>query len=101
MRFQELEAEWDDDNVEHIAKHGVEPEEVEEILYEDCYPSWIVRGRRRGVREVRWTVFGQTCGGRYLIAVIAPYPKRGVWRAVTAMEMERRTRRRYQQWRKK
>lgn len=101
MRFQELEAEWDDDNVEHIATHSVEPEEVEEIVYEDCHPSWIVRGRRRGTREVRWTIFGQTCGGRYLIAVIAAYPKRGVWRAVTAREMERRTRRRYQQWRKK
>jgi uncharacterized DUF497 family protein len=100
MRFQELEAEWDDGNVEHIALHGVEPEEVEEIVYEDC-PSWIIRGRRRGVREARWTIFGQTCGGRYLIAVIAPAPKRGVWRAVTAREMERRTRRRYQQWRKK
>lgn len=47
MRFQELEAEWDDDNVEHIARRRVEPEEVEEIIYEDCYPSWIVRGRRR------------------------------------------------------
>lgn len=98
MRFQELEAEWDDDNVEHIARHGVEPEEVEEIVYEDCHPSWIVRGRRRGIREVRWTIFGQTCAGRYLIAVIAPSAKRGVWRAVTAREMERRTRRRYQQW---
>jgi uncharacterized DUF497 family protein len=98
MRFQELEAEWDDDNVEHIARHAVEPEEVEEIVYEDCHSSWIVRGRRRGIREVRWTVFGQTCGGRYLIVVIAPSPKRGVWRAVTAMEMERPTSLRYQQW---
>lgn len=47
MRFQELDAEWDDKNVEHIARHGVEPEEVEEIIYEDCYRSLIVRGRRR------------------------------------------------------
>lgn len=100
MRFVELDAEWDDDNVEHIARHGVEPEEVEEIVYEDCYPSWVVRGRRRGVRELRWTVFGQTCAGRYLVAVIAPYTQRGVWRAVTARDMEQRTRRRYQQWRR-
>jgi uncharacterized DUF497 family protein len=100
MRFQELEAEWDDDNVAHIARHAVEPEEVEEIVYEDCHPSWIVRGRRRGIREVRWTIFGQTCAGRYLMAVIAPSQKRGVWRAVTARELELRTRRRYQQWRK-
>jgi hypothetical protein len=43
MRFEELEAEWDDDNIEHIAHHDVEPEEVEEIVYEDCHPSWVVR----------------------------------------------------------
>ena len=100
MRFQELEAEWDDDNTEHIAQHGVEAEEVEEIVYEDCHPSWIVRARRRAIREIRWTIFGQTCAGRYLLAVIAPYAERGVWRAVTAREMERHTRRRYQRWRR-
>jgi len=70
--------------LEHIAQHDVEPEEVEEIVYEDCHPSWVVRGRRRGVRELRWTLFGQTCAGRYLAVVIAPYSRRGVWRAVTA-----------------
>jgi hypothetical protein len=53
VRFLELEAEWDDDNIEHIARHSIEPEEVEEIVYEDCYSSWIVRGRRRGIRELR------------------------------------------------
>jgi len=37
MRFEELEAEWDDDNIEHIGQHDVEPEEMEEIVYEDCY----------------------------------------------------------------
>ena len=53
MRFQESEAEWDEDNVEHIARHGVEPEEVEELVYEDCYSSWIVRGKRREIKETR------------------------------------------------
>jgi uncharacterized DUF497 family protein len=99
VRFQALEAEWDEDNIEHISRHGVFPEEVEEIVYEDCSPSWVVRGRRRGIKETRWTVFGQTCAGRYLIAVIAPYPRRGVWRAVTALDMESQTQRRYQRWR--
>jgi uncharacterized DUF497 family protein len=100
VRFQELEPDWDDDNTEHIARHGVEPEEVEEIVYEDCYRSRMVRAYRPGVREVRWAVFGQTCAGRYLFAVIAPYPRRGVWRTVTARDMARQARRRYQQWRK-
>ena len=58
----------------HIARHGVEPEEVEEIVYEDCHSSWIVRARRRGVPDARWMVFGQTCGDRYLVTIIAPYP---------------------------
>jgi hypothetical protein len=35
VRFLELEAEWDEDNIEHIAQHGVQPEEVEEVVYED------------------------------------------------------------------
>jgi hypothetical protein len=64
MRFEELEAEWDGDNIEHIVHHDVETEEVEEIVYEDCHPSGVVRGRRRGVRELRWTPLGQTCAGR-------------------------------------
>lgn len=100
MRFQELDAEWNDSNVEHLARHRVEPEEVEEIVYEDCYPSLVVRGRRRGVRETRVSIYGQTCAGRYIFAVIAPSPRRGIWRAVTAREMERPTQRRYKQWRK-
>ncbi|GFP33374.1 hypothetical protein HKBW3S42_01709, partial [Candidatus Hakubella thermalkaliphila] len=28
-----LEPEWDDDNMEHIARHGVTPEQVEEVYY--------------------------------------------------------------------
>ena len=38
----------------------------------------------RVAEYIRWTVFGQTCGGRYLIAVIALYRRRGGWKAVTA-----------------
>ena len=100
MRFRRLEAEWDEDNVEHISRHGVDPEEVEEIVYEDCHPSRIVGARRRRIRETRWAVFGQTCDGRYLLAIVAPYPQRGVWRAVTARDMGAQAKRRYQQWRK-
>ena len=32
MQFWKLEPEWDNDNIEHIARHDVEPEEVEEII---------------------------------------------------------------------
>ena len=100
MRFRRLEAEWDEDNVDHISRHGVEPEEVEEIVYEDCHPSRIVRIRGRRILEPRWAVFGQTCDDRYLLAIVAPYTQRGVWRAVTAHDMGTQARRRYQQWRR-
>jgi uncharacterized DUF497 family protein len=100
MRFRRLQAEWDEDNIEHISRHGVQPEEVEEIVYEDCHSSRIVRTRRPETRESRWLVLGQTCDGRYLVAVVAPYPERGVWRAVTARDMTVQTKRRYQQWRR-
>jgi uncharacterized DUF497 family protein len=101
VAFAELAAEWDDDNLEHIAVHGIEPQEIEEVVFEDCYPSWIVRNRRRQRRraEPQFMIFGQTCGGRYLVVVIAVYRDRGVWRPVTAWPMEPQTRRRYQQWR--
>jgi uncharacterized protein len=99
MQFRQWNAEWDEDNIEHIAQHDVEPEDVEEIVYEDCYASWIVRGRRRHIPEPRWVVFGQTCAGRYLVAVVAPYRPRRVWRTVTAFDMSDPVRRRYQRWR--
>ena len=68
MRFEELEAEWDHDNIEHVAQHSIEPEEVEEVVYEDCYSSWVVRGRapwsaRASVDPVRPNV-GRPLPGR-------------------------------------
>ena len=38
MQFWELEPEWDDDSIKHIARHDVEPEEVEEIVYKIAIP---------------------------------------------------------------
>jgi uncharacterized DUF497 family protein len=99
VAFAELAAEWDDDNLEHIALHGIDPEEVEEVVFEDCYPSWIVRNRWRRRAEPRLMVFGQTCASRYLVVVIAVYRDRRVWRAITAWPMEPQTRRRYLRWR--
>jgi hypothetical protein len=30
--MRQVEVEWDEDAIEHIARHQVEPEEVEEVL---------------------------------------------------------------------
>lgn len=56
---------WKDHLVEdHFLRHGVTPEEAEEIL--EKFPA-----RRSGKSKGnRWTVMGQTSSGRYLIIII-------------------------------
>ncbi len=79
--------EWDEDNISHIARHGVRPEEVEEVAFED--DPWIKRGKQ-GTRYL----LGYTIVGRYLFIVYSPKGK-GLARVVTAMQMNDVTRRLY------
>lgn len=57
---------WDDEpgaNVEHIAEHGLTPEEVDEVLLDNRYP--IERSRSTG----RPCKFGWTNTGKHIIVV--------------------------------
>ena len=56
------EFEWDDRNIEHIARHNVLPDEVEDVAFDD--EPWIRKGRK-GTRYM----LGYTIGGRYLFIV--------------------------------
>jgi uncharacterized DUF497 family protein len=80
--------EWDEENVGHLAKHQVEPEEAEEVLVSHPY----IRRTRVG----RYLAYGTTIGGRYL-TVIFLYKGGGVARVITAREMSRRERRLYKE----
>ena len=77
-------------NAEHIGRHGVTPEEVEDALLDpdrtraDAY-------NRRGER--RWASPGATESGRLLFVVYTRRDER--IRVVTAREAEPRERRRY------
>jgi len=75
---------WDDANVDHIAEHGVEPEEAEEALLGDPLDIGfnIVDG------EERWNYVGETSVGRILRVAITFRGER--MRVVTAFEPERR-----------
>jgi uncharacterized DUF497 family protein len=73
-----LELEWDDRNEEHIARHRVSQEEVEEV----CFGFHGIR-RERGRRYV---LSGQTDSGRYLNVVVESIGK-GRFRPITAFEM--------------
>ena len=57
---------WPEDRVEHIARHGIRPEEVEEV----CFGRALVqRTKSSGVNAVYY-VLGQTAAGRYLFCVV-------------------------------
>ncbi len=54
---------FDDWNEEHIARHHIEPEEVEEVCLARPYVS--------KTREGKLRVIGQTDDGRYLTIILA------------------------------
>ena len=84
MKIQHLE--WDENNIDHIARHGVDPDEVEEALVDKP----LIRRGRQG----RYLIYGQTTAGRYLFAVVKPL--RSAWaRVITARDMTDRERRYY------
>lgn len=73
------EFEWTDEIVEHIARHGVDPEEVEEVCFSE---ACLVETARGGLHYAN----GQTASGRYLLVVLR-YLGRGKVRVVTARNM--------------
>ncbi len=81
------EFEWDDDNIEHVARHHVSPDEVEAVAFDD--EPWVKRARG----ETRY-MLGYTVAGRYLFVVYILKGK-GRARVITAMDMDEKTRRLY------
>ena len=80
------EIRWTEESEEHIARHGVAPAEVEQVLY-----SRPRLGARGG--EHVTLVFGTTDAGRHLVVVLAD-AEDGCLFVVTSRDMtesERRT----------
>ncbi len=63
---------WPQDRVEHIARHGISPDEVEEVCF--GYP-YVQRAKSEGKNPVYY-VRGQTEAGRYLLCVVINFPGR-------------------------
>lgn len=78
---------WSAANVAHVGKHGISPEEVEDVLFTPPLNA------RRGEREGAYLVLGRTRAGRRLLVVIALRP-RNSWYVVTARDVDRAERRR-------
>ena len=81
------EFEWDENNIDHIAKHQVFPDEVEDVAFDD--EPWVKKGRG----ETRY-MLGYTVAGRYLFIVYVLKDK-GLARVFTAMDMDEKTRKLY------
>jgi hypothetical protein len=86
-RLKSEEVEWDDNNIEHIARHGVFPDEVEDVAFDNN--PWIRKGRK-GTRYM----LGYTVAGRYLFVVYVLKGK-GIARVITSMDMDDKTKKLY------
>ena len=91
MKIQELI--WPEDRIDHIARHSVTPEEVEEVCFGRPF---VQRAKSEGKNPVYY-VLGQTNAGRYLFCVTIQFPD-GKGYPVTARPMTDKEKRRYKQW---
>ncbi len=90
MRVTNLE--WAEDNVFHIARHAVIPEEAEELCFSG---SSHIEKASGGL----YYITGQTEAGRYLLVVVK-YVGRGTGRVITARDMDEKEKRRYKKGRR-
>jgi uncharacterized DUF497 family protein len=86
---------WTPDRVEHIGRHGVQREELEEVCFGN---AWVQRAKSHGKNPVYY-VLGQTLSGRYLFCVVIQFPNRKGF-PVTARQMTRKEKARYNRWKK-
>jgi hypothetical protein len=86
---------WAEDRVAHIALHGIEPEEFEEVCFSDAL---VLRAKSEGKNPVYY-VLGQTDAGRHLFCVVIAFPD-GRGYPVTAREMTASEKQRYASWKK-
>ena len=87
---------WSEDRLDHIARHGIQPEEVEEV----CLGRALVQRAKSSGRNPVYYVLGQTSSGRRLFCVVIRFPK-GKGFPVTARPMTRKEKERYDRWKKR
>ena len=87
---------WPEERIEHIARHTITPEEVEEVCFGQAF---VQRAKSEGENPIYY-VLGQTDAGRYLFCVIIQFPD-GNGYPVTARLMTAAERRRFQAWQRK
>ncbi len=92
MPFPLLQLFWENKNAEHIARHGVGPDEVEEVCFDQA--TLFTRAGQR-----RYQAIGQTAAGRYL-AIFPDRKENGIYYPVTARRADDSERRLFQRLRR-
>jgi uncharacterized DUF497 family protein len=87
---------WPADRVAHIARHSVQPEEVEEVCFGHAL---IQRAKSHGTNPVYYAL-GRTSSGRYLFCVVIQFPDAKGF-PITARPMTRKAKERYNRWEKR
>ncbi len=91
MKIQRIT--WDQETVDHISRHAVLPEEVEQVLFNDHNLPLIMRGK-----EGKYLVYGKTDAGRFLFVVwVSKYRKTKI---ITARDMSKKEKQFYQRRKK-
>lgn len=81
---------WDDSNIEHVARHGVNPDEAEQALAD---PQRVRTDAYTMLTERRVAFLGRTTTGRLLYVVVT---RRGsMWRVATARDATERETKQY------
>lgn len=91
MRVRDVR--WSQWNIDHIAGHGVDQHEVEEVVYDRSHHA--VR-----VAEKRYLVIGPTPGGRHS-GITLEREGQGAYFVVTARDAELKERRLYERHRRR
>jgi uncharacterized protein len=87
---------WPEDRIAHIARHGIDAEEFEDVCFGRAL---VLRAKSSGQNPVYY-VLGETGAGRHLLCVVIRFPG-GRGYPVTAREMTPKERRRYLEWKKR
>ena len=91
MRIHEFV--WPQDRIDHVDRHGVTPEEVEQA----CFGEALVQRTKSEGESPVYYVLGQNTAGRYLFCVVIQFPD-GKGYPITARPMTDKEKGRYRQW---
>ena len=72
---------WTTESIDHVSRHAVRPEEVEEVCFNEDEIPFIRSGR-----ENLHYIFGETYSGRFLFVVVR-FVRHGEVKVITARDM--------------